>query len=84
MPERDMTELSEAVIASSEFRHLLWLAMEIDDAELERIVQEELPRLAIHGITEDGVVTAFVAFDQRAVPVIIEYIAVSSDARGKG
>jgi len=71
-------------IASAEFRHLLWLAVEVDDAELDQIARDELPRLTIRGVAESGRVVAFVAFDADADPLTIEYIAVDEDAQGRG
>jgi len=36
-------------VAGTEFAHLLWLAIEVDNAELGRITRDELPKLTILG-----------------------------------
>ncbi len=71
-------------IAGPELRRLLWAAAEVDDAALDRIIAEELPRLALLGVVEAGRVVAFAASDPGLDPVTIEYIAVAESERGRG
>lgn len=40
---------------SSEFAHLLWLAVEVGDTELASIIRAELTELAIVGAVDDAV-----------------------------
>lgn len=77
-------ELTPAEIATGEFRQLLWLAVEVDDRQLDRIIREELPELAIRGVVERDRVVAFIAFDAEADPLAIEYLAVDDELRGRG
>jgi len=71
-------------VTSSEFAHLLWLAIEVDNAELGRITRDELPKLTILGVVENERVIAFVAFDAHIDPLTIEFIAVDESARYGG
>ncbi|WP_353889747.1 GNAT family N-acetyltransferase [Galbitalea sp. SE-J8] len=82
--DRVIRTLTTDEITSAEFRHLLWLAVEVDDAELDKIARDELPRPMIRGVVESGRVVAFVAFDAGTDPVTIEYVAVDEDAQGSG
>lgn len=77
-------ELTNDEAASAEFRHLLWLAVEVEDAELDMIAGNELPSLTVLGVVDDGSVVAFVAFDSKADPLTIEYIAVAESTQGRG
>jgi ribosomal protein S18 acetylase RimI-like enzyme len=77
-------ELTADELATPEFAHLLWLAVEVDDVEVARIASEHLPELTIRGVVEDGRVVAFIACDVAADPLTIEYIAVEEDARTRG
>ncbi len=70
--------------ASPEFRHLLWLAVEVDDAQLNAIARDVLPKLTVHGVVKDDRVVAFVAFDAGTDPMAIEYIAVDEREQGRG
>jgi ribosomal protein S18 acetylase RimI-like enzyme len=76
--------LTEEEIATTEFAHLLWLAVEVDDAELDKIARHELPKLTIRGVVDRGRVVAFIGFDADADPLTIEYIAVDESARTRG
>ncbi|WP_261163974.1 GNAT family N-acetyltransferase [Microbacterium sp. Marseille-Q6965] len=76
--------LGPAELRGDAFRHLLWLAAELDDDELSRIAREELPALTVLGAREEGRVVAFAAFDERTRPVTIEYIAVDEGAQSRG
>ncbi|MCL2543157.1 MAG: GNAT family N-acetyltransferase [Nocardioidaceae bacterium] len=76
-----LRELRPAEIASRELTHLLRLAVEGDEASLAALLCEELPRLSVHGVVDDGRVLGFVAFDAGTDPVTIEYIAVDESAR---
>jgi ribosomal protein S18 acetylase RimI-like enzyme len=76
--------LTKDEIESAEFRHLLWLAVEVADIELDNIARDELPKLKILGVMEDERVVAFVAFDVDTDPLTIEYIAVEESARTRG
>jgi GNAT superfamily N-acetyltransferase len=79
-----MRALTSEHMATPEFRHLLWLATEEDDARICRIMRDVLPGLEVHGAVERGRVVAFVAFDASVDPLVIEYIAVAEDAQGRG
>lgn len=71
-------------VASDEFRHLLWLAAEVESAELDRITHGELPHLWVRGMSDPDGLVAFIACDLRSNPVEIMYIAVHERARGLG
>jgi ribosomal protein S18 acetylase RimI-like enzyme len=71
-------------IATVEFTYLLWLAVEVDDDELDRIKREELGHLTILGTVEGDRVTAFAAYMHDVDRVVIEYIAVNETAQGRG
>lgn len=76
--------LTSDEVESRDFRHLLWLATEHDDSELDRILGNELPQLILLGGMYRGRLAAFAAFDTDTDPVTIEYIAVDENARGHG
>ena len=80
----DFRELTEADLQTPEFRALLWLAVEVDDAQLTRIIEEHLPRLTTVGAVDGGLVVGFVAYDEQASPLTIEYIATAPTRRGTG
>ena len=80
----DFRELTEADLQTPEFRALLWLAVEVDDAQLTRIIEEHLPRLTTVGAVDGGSVVGFVAYDEQASPLTIEYIATVPTRRGTG
>jgi len=84
MVYHEIRTLTIGEIASAELRHLLWLAVEVDDAELDRVTRDELPGLTILGAVENERVLAFVAVEADADPLAIEYIAVDEGARGRG
>lgn len=69
---------------SQEFLHLLWLATEVGDPELDRVIREELPQLTVLGTIEDNRVLAFIAFRTGEVATVIEYIAVAENAQRSG
>jgi len=76
--------LTNGEMAHAAFRHLLWLAVEVDDSRLDKIAREILPKLTVQGVLEHERIVAFVAFDADADPVVIEYIAVDERAQGRG
>ena len=76
--------LTSHELATPEFAHLLWLAVEVGDDELARIMRDELPTLTLLGVIADERVVAFVAFNATTDPAVIEYIAVGEEAQGRG
>jgi ribosomal protein S18 acetylase RimI-like enzyme len=77
-------ELTADEIASVEFTHLLWLAVEVDNDELDRIKRDELGPLTIIGVVDNEIVVAFAAFEGVGDPVVVEYIAVDERAQRSG
>jgi ribosomal protein S18 acetylase RimI-like enzyme len=67
-----------------EFRELLWLAVEVEDAELTQIINEHLPQLSTVGIMDGDSLLGFVAYDPKASHLTIEYIATTPEQRGTG
>lgn len=84
MTELLIRPLNSAEVESDDFRHLLWLAAELEDRELDRIKMNELPQLILFGGIYRSQLSAFVAFDTDTDPVTIEYIAVDENAQGHG
>lgn len=80
----EFRELTATDFHSPAFRALLWLAVEVDDAELDRIIGEHLPRLTTVGVVDGGTVVGFVAYDEQTSPLTIEYIATAPERRGTG
>ncbi|MGV8882756.1 MAG: GNAT family N-acetyltransferase [Rhodoglobus sp.] len=71
-------------VTSTEFRHLLWLSVEVADTELDDIIRDEVPNLTILGVVDFDRVVAFVALSLNSDPLTIEYIAVDESVRGRG
>ncbi|WP_146120028.1 GNAT family N-acetyltransferase, partial [Leucobacter massiliensis] len=84
MDEWVIRELTAEETRDAGFRRLLWLAAEVDDRELDRIVAAELPRLTALGAFDGGRLLGFVAFDAGSDPVTVEYIAAAEAAQGRG
>lgn len=61
--ERAIRALSKGTFTRSDFPRLLPLATDADEDKLRRIVLDELLKLSVLGIVEEGEVVAFVAFD---------------------
>lgn len=75
--------LSGADLSTPLFRHLLWLACEVDEARLDRILRDDLPALELWGVRDAGL-RAFIAVDPRVTPREIVYIATSEEAQQRG
>ncbi|MFZ4841136.1 GNAT family N-acetyltransferase [Mycetocola saprophilus] len=71
-------------VAGNDVRHLLWLAAEVEDTELDRMTRDELPHLRVRGLSDEDGLIAFIAADHRSNPAEIMYIAVHERARGRG
>jgi ribosomal protein S18 acetylase RimI-like enzyme len=80
----DVRRLTRAEIDSAAFLRLLRLAAELEDEELRRIRDEELPAFDVFGIVVDGEVVGFSASRVETDRVALEYIATSPERRGAG
>ncbi|ROQ60472.1 acetyltransferase (GNAT) family protein [Rathayibacter sp. PhB152] len=80
----EIVELGTGVFGTAAFRHLLWLAVEVDEAAIDAIIVDELPGLRVQGAVEGGAVTAFVAYEERPDGVLIDYLASAESQRGTG
>lgn len=77
-------ELTPEETSSTEFAHLLWLAVEVDNDELTRILHDDLTNLSVVGAIDEAHVIAFAAFNSAVDPVVIEYIAVDEREQNRG
>lgn len=80
----EIRDLTVDEIERTAFRHLLWLAAEVDSPALDAIIRDELPSLVVRGIVEFGAPVAFLAVNAATDRVSIEYIAVAESARSLG
>jgi GNAT superfamily N-acetyltransferase len=80
----EVRDLTRPEIETRAFGHLLWLSVEVDDHSLREIRDTKLPKLAVVGAVEAGVVVGFAAYDQAASPLVVEYIATAELHRGTG
>ena len=76
--------LGANALESESFLALLFDAVEVDSHALLRIRDEELSRLQVAGVIDDGTVVAFAAWDATSDPLVLEYIAVDAAHRGTG
>lgn len=75
-------ELSSAEVATPGFRRLLHEAATLDDAVLDAILATEFPLLEVIG--DGDPIVAFAAFAHRCSATVVEYVAVTPEARGGG
>lgn len=76
--------LTPAELASPAFLRLLHLAAELDDAALQRILDDEFPELRVLGECVGDEPTAFAAFRSSPAAVTLEYIAVALGSQRAG
>lgn len=86
--------LSSPRMGSPDVRHLLWLACECPDVEIDRLVREVLPRLEVLGVTGNeaaggDVVVGFAASrlivaEGDASGIELEYLATREDCQRRG
>ena len=76
--------LDASEISSAAFRHLVWLAAELEEVDVTRLIDTELPHLTVQGMVSDGEVRGFIALAETPHRITVEYIAVATDAQGQG
>lgn len=76
--------LTPEQLRTPSFLFLLREAAGLEDPELMRIINEELPGMTVAGIGDSGIVLGFAAFHSGAGGVVLEYIAVDPAHRGVG
>lgn len=80
----EVQPLTQQELDTPEFAHLMWLASGAGKEKLERLIHEVPWEYLAHGVTDDGRVVAFVAFDPDSDPVVNRYIAVEEDSQHRG
>ena len=76
--------LVEQDLASEQMLALMREAAELPDAELRRILVEELAVMEVMGTGPRGAPTSVAAYVSRPDGVLLEYIAVAPELRGDG
>ena len=76
--------LVEQDLASEQMLALMREAAELPDAELRRILVEELAVMEVMGTGPRGAPTSVAAYVSRPDGVVLEYIAVAPELRGGG
>ncbi|GAB3529584.1 GNAT family N-acetyltransferase [Arthrobacter monumenti] len=68
----------------SHFFVLLREAAGQDDDQLRALIADRLPAMSMIGAFEDGCLVAFAAYQEEGNQVVLEYIAVDANHRGRG
>lgn len=76
--------LAPSGFGSPAFRSLLRLAAELPEADIDRIISDELPSLEVLVDMDGDSPVAFVAFESTSDELTIEYIAVAQELQGVG